>query len=85
MSETNTKQGKKLKGEVVSTDMDKTAVVSIDRFEKHPKYLKYVKKNSKQLVHDPEEDAQVGDKVVIRETKPISKKKRFELAEIITE
>lgn len=83
MTETETKPNpKKLQGTVVSTDMEKTAVVLIDRFEKHPKYHKFIKKNSKQLVHDPEEQAQVGDKVVIEETQPISKKKRFKIKEI---
>jgi small subunit ribosomal protein S17 len=84
MTETNTKKTnpKKLNGVVVSTDMDKTAVVGIGRFEKHPKYLKYIKKDSKQLVHDPEEVATVGDQVVIEETRPISKKKRFKIKEI---
>ena len=73
---------KKLQGTVVSTDMEKTAVVMIERFEKHPKYLKYIKKKGKQLVHDPEEFAKVGDKVIIEETRPISKKKRFILKKI---
>lgn len=83
MTETETKRNpKKLKGTVVSTDMDKTVVVMIDRFEKHPKYLKYVKKKSKQLAHDPENKASVGDSVVIEESRPISKKKRFILKEI---
>lgn len=83
MTETETKPNpKKLKGTVVSTDMDKTAVVTVERFEKHPKYHKFIKKNSKQMVHDPEEKAQVGDKVIIEEMRPISKKKRFVLKEI---
>ncbi|MEX2514636.1 MAG: 30S ribosomal protein S17 [Candidatus Paceibacterota bacterium] len=83
MSEKKTKPNpKKLQGTVVSTDMEKTAVVMIERFEKHPKYLKYIKRKSKQLVHDPEEQASVGDKVIIEETRPVSKKKRFKLKEI---
>lgn len=81
MTETDTQKAnpKKLQGVVVSTDMDKTAVVAIGQFKKHSKYLKYIKKESKQLVHDPEEVASVGDKVVIEETRPISKKKRFKI------
>lgn len=83
MTETKTQPNpKKLKGTVVSTDMDKTAVVMIDRFTKHPKYHKFIKQSSKQLVHDPEDQARVGDKVVIEETRPISKKKRFKIKEI---
>ncbi|MEX2369053.1 MAG: 30S ribosomal protein S17 [Candidatus Paceibacterota bacterium] len=84
MADTNTKQSnpKKLHGVVVSTNMDKTAVVSVSRFEKHPKYLKYIKKEGKQLVHDPEEQAQTGDKVIIEEMRPVSKRKRFRIKEI---
>lgn len=84
MAETDTQPNrKKLQGVVTSTDMDKTAVVAIGRFEKHPKYLKYIKKESKQLAHDPEEKASVGDKVIIEETRPVSKKKRFKIKEIL--
>lgn len=84
MTNTDIKQSnpKKLNGVVVSIDMDKTAVVSVSRFEKHPKYLKYIKKEKKQLVHDPEESAKVGDRVVIEEMRPVSKRKRFRLKEI---
>lgn len=84
MTNTDTKESnpKKLNGVVVSVDMDKTAVVTISRFEKHPKYLKYIKKESKQLVHDPEEIAKVGDEVVIEEMRPVSKRKRFRIKEI---
>lgn len=84
MPDTEKKQPnpKKLHGIVVSTDMDKTAVVAINRFEKHPKYLKYIKKESKQLVHDPEESVKIGDRVVIEEMRPVSKRKRFRIKEI---
>lgn len=73
---------KKLTGTVVSADMDKTAAVVVGRFVKHPKYLKYIKKDKKHLVHDPEESASVGDTVVISETRPVSKKKRFRIEEV---
>jgi len=68
-----------MQGTVVSADMDKTVRVAVNRFEKHPKYLKYVKKGNEFLVHD-ETEAEVGDDVVIEETAPISKNKTFVVA-----
>lgn len=76
MKENNAK-GKTLTGIVVSTKMDKTAVVSIDRFVKHPKYKKYYKISKNYKAHDADNSAVVGAKVVIRETRPISKDKNF--------
>jgi len=73
------KNNKTLEGIVVSISMDKTAVVKVDRFIKHPKYKKYFKKSKKYSVHDPENLAKVGDKVTIAQTKPISKTKTFEI------
>jgi len=71
------KQGKVLSGIVVKTAMKDTATVSVDRYVKHPKYKKYQRRSKKYLVHDPGNTAQVGQKVAIRETRPISKRKRF--------
>lgn len=73
---------KQMTGTVVSTDMDKTVRVAVDRFEKHPKYLKYVRKQNQFLVHDEEAQAEVGDTVTIEETKPISKNKTFRLVSV---
>ncbi len=70
---------KTLSGVVVSDKMDKTIVVSVTRFVKHPKYQKYYKKTKKYKVHDPENASKVGDKVTIRECRPISKDKHFKL------
>jgi small subunit ribosomal protein S17 len=67
---------KRMQGTVVSADMDKTVRVAVDRFVKHPKYLKYVKKSNEFLAHD-ETGADVGDEVVIEEAAPISKHKTF--------
>ena len=75
MSETTTT--KKYNGTVASDKMQDTVVVTVDRYVKHPKYLKYIKKSKKYYAHDPENKYATGDKVVIEETKPISKKKRF--------
>ncbi len=77
MNEQNIKLGKTLKGVVVKQAMKDTATVSVERFVMHPKYKKYLRKTKKYLVHDPENATAVGDKVVIRETRPISKRKHF--------
>jgi small subunit ribosomal protein S17 len=77
MTKTDTKNKKVLRGVVVSTKNDKTAVVSVARFVKHAKYQKFFKKDKKYQVHDPLNLAVVGDKVEIEESKPISKTKRF--------
>jgi len=73
---------KQMSGTVVSTDMDKTVRVAVDRFEKHPKYLKYVRKQNQFLAHDEDGQAEVGDTVTIEETKPISKNKTFRLVSV---
>lgn len=80
MAEVNQeKKIKKISGVVVSTKMKDTATVLVDRFVKHPKYQKFIKSSKKFQVHDPENTAEVGDKVEITQTKPISKTKRFKL------
>ena len=71
--------GKFFEGTVVKTAMKDTTTVAVERFEKHPKYKKYMRHTKKFLVHDPGNTAHVGDKVVIRETRPLSKRKRFVL------
>lgn len=70
-------KGNTLSGVVVSDKMDKTVVVSVSRFVKHPKYGKFYKINKKYKAHDEENKYKIGDKVEITETKPISKDKRF--------
>jgi len=77
MSENNQKNKKTLKGVVVSDAMDKTVVVRVGRFVKHPKYKKYYTINKKYHAHDERNQYKVGDTVEIIETKPISKKKSF--------
>lgn len=70
-------------GIVVSTAMDKTAVVeSIDRV-RHRRYAKTVQRSTKLFAHDETNDANVGDRVRIQETRPLSKKKHWRLVEII--
>jgi small subunit ribosomal protein S17 len=72
-------KGNLLSGVVVSDKMDKTVVVSVSRFVKHPKYGKFYKINKKYKAHDEENKCKIGDKVEIIETKPISKDKRFKV------
>ena len=67
-------------GEVVSTKMQKTVTVKVERHWRHPVYKKIVKKSKKYLAHD-ELDVSLGDKVRIEETRPISKKKRWKIVE----
>lgn len=74
---------KEVVGEVISNKMNKTITVLIYRLVKHPKYFKHLKKTSVFKVHDEKNEAKVGDKVRIYQTRPISKTKRWMLAEII--
>lgn len=72
-----------LQGEVVANKMQKTISVLVYRTIKHEKYGKYVKKSSIIKVHDENQKAKVGDTVVIYETRPLSKTKRWALANIV--
>jgi len=70
-------------GTVASTQMNKTIVVAIERTLKHPQYGKIIKRVSKVYAHDEENQAAVGDTVMVMETKPISKTKRWRLTKIL--
>ncbi|MEL6250772.1 MAG: 30S ribosomal protein S17 [Bacteroidota bacterium] len=70
-------------GKVVSDKMDKSIVVSVERRVKHPIYGKFVKKTSRFMAHDEENTCGMGDTVRIMETRPLSKRKRWRLVEII--
>lgn len=70
-------------GKVISNKMDKTITVLVERKVPHPRYKKYVRKISKFYAHDGNEESTIGDIVRIVETRPISKKKRWKLEEII--
>ena len=74
-----TTNNKILKGTVVSDKMDKTVVVAVTRFVQHPKYKKYYKITKKFKAHDENNEAKVGDIVGLKETRPRSKDKRFEI------
>lgn len=70
-------------GKVVSDKMDKTITVEIFRTVMHTRYKKYIKKTSVFKAHDEKNEAKTGDKVRIYETRPLSKTKRWKLAEIV--
>ncbi|MFH1956786.1 MAG: 30S ribosomal protein S17 [Patescibacteria group bacterium] len=70
---------KTLKGKVVSDKMDKTVVVLVNQYKKHPKYNKYMKMSKRYKAHDPENKYKTGDAVVIEECRPISKDKHFKI------
>ena len=70
-------------GLVVSDKMDKTITVAIERKISHPIYKKYFKKTTKLMAHDEKNESNVGDKVKIMETRPLSAKKRWRLVEIL--
>jgi small subunit ribosomal protein S17 len=69
-------------GVVVSADMNKTIVVTIERQFKHPVFGKTIRKSKKLYAHDEENKAKAGDKVIVMETRPLSKTKRWRLLEI---
>jgi len=77
MTTENKTNKKTLQGTVVSDAMDKTVVVEVGRFVKHPKYKKFYTITKKYHAHDEKNQYKIGDSVEITETRPISKKKSF--------
>jgi len=81
---TDTRKNKKTRvGLVTSNKMDKTITVSIERRLRHPIYGKFVKKTKKFTAHDEQNECNEGDTVKIIESRPLSKKKRWKLVEIV--
>ena len=68
---------RKLQGTIVSTKMQKTVVVRVERIKKHPRYKKRYKVHKKYKVHDEKGECKKGDKVIIEECRPMSKEKRW--------
>ena len=71
-------------GVVVSNKMQKTVVVAVENLVKHEMYQKYIKRTSKFLAHDEANDCNIGDRVVIEESRPLSKRKRWSVREVIS-
>ena len=70
-------------GQVVSNAMDKSIVVSVDRLVKHPLYGKTIRRTSKFMAHDENNECRIGDRVEIEECRPLSRRKRWILKRII--
>jgi len=68
-----------MQGVVVSDKMDKTVVVTVERQFKHPLYKKYIRRSKKYHAHDETNEFKAGDKISIRECRPLSKQKRWEV------
>ena len=86
MSETIEKTGQRVRtltGRVVSDGMDKTVSVSVERRVKHPVYGKYIRRTTKVLAHDENNECRVGDTVSIAEVRPLSKRKAWQMVKII--
>jgi small subunit ribosomal protein S17 len=85
MSEEQVKRGvrKSQVGVVTSSAMQKTVTVAVDRLVKHPLYKKTLRKTSRFLAHDENNSCQVGDRVRIIETRPLSARKRWRVAEVL--
>jgi small subunit ribosomal protein S17 len=82
MSEENKVQ-RTIVGRVVSDKMDKTVSVAIDRLIKHPVYGKFIRRTTKVLAHDANNECKPGDRVAISECKPISKNKSWAVVEVV--
>ncbi|MBN1155867.1 30S ribosomal protein S17 [candidate division KSB1 bacterium] len=70
-------------GIIISDKMDKSRVIAVNRLVKHPLYNKIVRKTSKFMIHDENNESHLGDKVKVMETRPLSKRKRWRLIEIL--
>jgi len=70
-------------GTIVSNKMDKTVVVMVERLVKHPLYKKYIRRQHKYMAHDKENECQIGDQVLITQSRPLSKTKRWRVSRII--
>ena len=74
---------KTLVGVVAGDKMDKTVIVMVHRLVLHPVYKKYIKKNKKVKAHDEKNECHIGDRVLLIETRPLSKEKRWRVKEIL--
>ena len=79
----NSENRKTRMGTVTSNKMDKTVTIFLERLIEHPLYHRVVKRSKKLLAHDENNECQIGDKVVVVETRPVSKRKRWKVAEIV--
>ncbi|HMN45941.1 MAG TPA: 30S ribosomal protein S17 [Povalibacter sp.] len=78
------KVAKTITGKVVSNKMQKTIAVVVERFEPHPRYGKYIRRSTKLLAHDENNESREGDVVAIQECRPLSRRKSFRLVRVIS-
>ncbi len=83
MPETKRGHRKRMVGVVVSDRMDKTVTVRVEGLTKHRTYKKYITRSQKYLAHDEAGDCRMGDKVMIEETRPLSRNKRWRVKQIL--
>lgn len=83
MEKNKTRQKRYKKGEVVSDKMNKTVVVEVESLKAHPKYLRRYKVKKRYKAHDEKNQYKTGDKVLIREVRPLSKEKRWKIVKKI--
>ena len=76
---------KTLTGVVASDKMDKTVIVMVNRLVLHPVYKKYIRKKKRVKAHDEKNECHTGDKVLLTETRPLSKEKRWRVLEILNQ
>ncbi|OGY57034.1 MAG: 30S ribosomal protein S17 [Candidatus Colwellbacteria bacterium RBG_13_48_8] len=77
------KKTRRLEGVVTSDKMNRTVVVTVTTAKKHPKYLKYYQSSKRFKAHDETNQYKVGDKVIIEETRPLSREKRWRVASLL--
>lgn len=70
-------------GTIVSNKMDRTVVVVVERLVKHPLYKKYIRRKHKYMAHDKDNECSIGDRVLITQSRPLSKNKRWRVSRII--
>ncbi|PKD42951.1 30S ribosomal protein S17 [Rhodohalobacter barkolensis] len=83
MAEAQRSQRRTRTGRVVSDRMEKSITVAVDRQIKHPIYGKFITKTTKYMAHDENNDAKIGDTVLIMSTRPLSKRKTWRLVDIV--
>ncbi len=74
---------KTMLGTVVSDRMDKTVIVAVERLVQHPLYRKYLRKQKRYKAHDEKNDCHIGDRVLLVETRPLSREKRWRVKEVL--
>ena len=74
---------REVSGTVISNKMERTVVVQVERLVKHPLYKKYIRRRNKFMAHDNDNACQIGDRVMITQTRPLSKYKRWRVSRII--